>query len=241
MNSRNYFLSPTNLFLNNIFNLNACINSDNIIGQGNLKNILFISYNNNSNKIRIQTTNSRQSFDSYVLNKNILLAYDMNNEQLIGYNLNELKPFNKIEFQINIDKSLIQTFGLSQDCKYVYIIEKRTTLKFYRLIDCKKIAETLLYSLVRDVTCSDEFISLSMQDKRVISFLIVDPLVPNSSDKIKSLESRSNVGLNDKVLRDPSQYFEKSDQIINYTEVFKTKQEADKIKRKFDEMRKSKL
>ena len=80
-----------------------------------------------------------------------------------------------------------------------------------------------------------------MQDKRVISFLIVDPLVPNSSDKIKSLESRSNVGLNDKVLRDPSQYFEKSDQIINYTEVFKTKQEADKIKRKFDEMSKSKL
>ena len=49
------------------------------------------------------------------------------------------------------------------------------------------------------------------------------------------------LGLNDKVLRDTSQYFETSDQIKNYAEVFRTKPEADKIKRKFDEMRKSKL
>jgi len=56
--------------------------------------------------------------------------------------------------------------------------------------DKKRIAATQLYCMAKRTICSDEYICLGMQDKRVISFLIVDPLIPNSSAKIKQLESR---------------------------------------------------
>jgi len=191
-NSLQFFLSPTNLTLNRLFNLTAVDSSDNIVALGNLNNLVFISYDFKLNRIRMFKSNEeKNSFQSFVLGKTgFLLGCDQLHGELIGYDLNDKKPFERIHFKVSFSHDLIQTYNISSDCKYVYLIEKRSTLKFYRVSDSKRIAGTQLYCMAKKTTCSDEYICLGMQDKRVISFLIVDPLIPNSSAKIKQLESR---------------------------------------------------
>ena len=159
---------------------------------GNLNNLVFVSYDLKLNQVRLfKSQQEKHSFESFVVGKTgLLLAYDRQHSELVGFNLNDKNPLERIHFRISFDKDLIPTFNLSSDSKYVYLIENQFTLKFYRVSDAKKIASTHLYCHVKSITCSDEYISLCMQDKRVISLLIVDPLIPNSSAKIKQLESR---------------------------------------------------
>ena len=190
-NSRKYFLTPTNLTLNRLLDLTPVDNTDNVVALGNMNNLVLIAYDFNSNRIKIFTSEEeKHKFKSFVIGGDFLLGCDLLHSELIGYDLNDKNPLDKIHFKIGFNKDLLRTFGLNSNSKYVYLIEKQSTLKFYRVNDGKKIAETHLYCLARSVICSDEYICLCMQDKRIISFLIVDPLIPNSAAKIKQLESR---------------------------------------------------
>ena len=142
------------------------------------------------NQIKMFTTEEKHSFKSFVVGKSFLLGCDQLHSELIGYDLNDKNPFERIHFKISFQNDLLQTYNLSSDSRYVYLIEWRSNLKFYRVSDNKKIAETHLYCLAKSVTCSDEYICACMQDKRIISLMIVDPLIPDSSAKIRQLESR---------------------------------------------------
>lgn len=254
VNSVKYFLSPTNLALNKLNNLKSIsANTDNLISQGNLNNLILINYDYELKKLRIYKTDDlepKRMFVSYVLNQLIVLAYDKLNEELIGFklNTNDNNPnvFENISFKTSIHKSVIDSFGLSSDNKYVYVIEQKKNLRFFRYEDSKKIAETVVYSRIGNVSCSDEYISLTMQNNRVISFLIVDPLIPDSTEKIKKLESRSKDCPKDAILSDVKHYFEHDQRILRYDQIFHSTidfgddEKSIKLKHKFDSIRKSK-
>lgn len=190
-----YFLTPTNLALNKLTNLmNASNESDDLVALGNLNNLVFISYDYLKNKIKLYDSydTSTSHYESFVITQNYLVAYDKLNEQLNGFCLNNVNanPFKVQSLTISISGSILETYGLSSDCKYVYLVVNRNILKFYRWSDNNKIAETKLYNKPTHIACTDEYMALAMQDRKIISFLIVDPLVPNSSEKIKKLDSR---------------------------------------------------
>jgi hypothetical protein len=194
-NTLKYFLTPTNLAFNKLNNImNASNGSDDLIGLGNLNNLVFINYEYSKNKVKMYDSNevNTNQYESFAIINETLIAYNKLDGQLNGFLLKDVNtnPFKELCFTIAINESVMVTYGLSSDCKYVYLVVDRNTLQFYRWSDNNKIAETKIYNKPTSVACSDEYLALAMQDRRIISFLIVDPLVPNSNDKIKRLESR---------------------------------------------------
>jgi len=189
--SLKYFLTPVILSLNKLKHLKSTFN-DNLIGLGNLNNLISINYDSKENKLKIYDSNDSKQlsilFESFIINENKVIAYG-SKDQLIGFNLADPSPFSKSIFSIKLNGS-VDLFGLSLNNKYVYIVENHKILKFYRWNDNEKIGETQLYCKPINIMCTDDYLSLAMQDRRIISFLIVDPLVPHSADKIKKLESR---------------------------------------------------
>ena len=63
-------------------------------------------------------------------------------------------------------------------------------LSLYRLRDQEEIACVPLFSDVNCIIASDTFISLALKEKRVISYLIIDPVEPEHKNRIKTLASR---------------------------------------------------
>ncbi len=184
-----YFLTPVNLSLNKLKYLKSTFNN-NLIGLGNLNNLMAINYDFKENRLKIYDSNDSTSmqFESFEINENKVIAYG--NGQLVGFDLGDSNPFSKPSFSIKLNGSTIEMFGLSMNKNYVYFIENRTVLKFYRWNDNEKIGETQLHCKPINIICTNDYLSLAMQDRKIISFLICDPLVPNSIDKIKDLESR---------------------------------------------------
>ena len=196
-NSLKYFLSPTNFYSNGFLDLQPIKGTDSLIGLDNLHVLNLIHYSFETKRIQL-FSNELNTFDSFVIQNNLLVAFDSSNKQLIGYNLDEFmpmidaakNPFRDFLFKVELKESKLKTYGLSTDCKYLYLIENEKILKFFRLDDMRIIAETLLYSPPTHVVCSDEYIALSMGDQRPISFLICDPKTPGASTRIKNLSSR---------------------------------------------------
>ena len=190
-----YFLTPTNLALSKFNNImNASNESDDLIALGNLDNLVFINYDYSKNKVRFHDSNAvnTNQYESFAIIHNTLIAYNKLDNQLNGFYLKDANtnPFKEQCFTISLNESTMESYGLSSDCKYVYLVIDRNTLQFYRWSDNNIIAETKVYSKPTSIACTDEYLALAMQDRKIISFLIVDPLVPNSNDKIKKLESR---------------------------------------------------
>ena len=197
-NSLKYFLSPTNVFSNSFLDLQPIENSDSLIGLDNLNNLNLIAYHLEANKFR-SASNDWLTFESFEIKKNIIVAFDKARNTLVGYNVDQIKsdkaenlvnPFRSQLFKIELMEAELKRFGLSSDCKYLHLIVNEKLLKFYRLDDMNLIGELLLYSSPIQMLCSDDYICMSMIDRRVISFLICDPNDPKAIDKIKSLPSR---------------------------------------------------
>ena len=187
-NTLKYFLSPTNSYSNSFLNLRPIDGTDSLIGLDNLHVLSLIRYNLDTNRIQL-FSNELNKFDSFVIQNNLLVAFDSSNKQLIGYKLDEFIPMVEL-FKVELNESALKTYGLSTDCKHLYLIENEKILKFFRLNDMKLIAETLVYSSPTHVVCSDEYIALAMGDQRPISFLICDPKTPGAVKRIKNLSSR---------------------------------------------------
>ena len=73
---------------------------------------------------------------------------------------------------------------------YLSIIQNTKVLSLYRLIDGKRIAHLPLYSDVNCLCMSHMYVVMGMQDRRILSYLIVDPKQPQHFNRIKQLESR---------------------------------------------------
>ena len=109
------------------------------------------------------------------------------NKQVI--NENENNDFIEAP-SFTLETKLLDLYGLSLNSKYFYIIENKKFLKLFRTSDFKNIGEMVLYYFCDLAICSNDYLSISLQDKKVISFLIVDPKAPDNLKKIKQLKSR---------------------------------------------------
>ena len=195
-NSLKYFLSPTNLTSSSFVQLESIARSDCLIGLDNLKNLNFINYQANLN--RIQTfSNDWLVVESFRLNENVLVAYDKAGKQLVGFDSRNFlrtneEPFREVLFKISLNTNvyLLKHYGLSSDCKSLFTVEENNKMNFYRLRDMKLTGEIILYSSVGEVACSDRFVCMTSEDRRVISYMICDPEDPASKMNIKKLASR---------------------------------------------------
>ncbi|RMZ98119.1 hypothetical protein BpHYR1_032582 [Brachionus plicatilis] len=194
-----YFLNPTSLSLCYFKNLAPVEKSDNLILLDNIGNIYFVHYLVETNEIRSFRTKNF-IFDSFTINKDKLLACDLVNFKLVCFDLAKAEQnlsFHGSFFAIDFEKSKnLQHYGLSTSNKNVYLIENKKNLRFFDLFDLingeklkvKQTANLVLYAEVTSVLCSDEFISLSMKDKKVVSFLISDKKnLEKTRSRIKNL------------------------------------------------------
>ncbi len=68
--------------------------------------------------------------------------------------------------------------------------EDTKILTLYRLIDSTKLSSILLYSSINAMVITECFISMSMKDRRILSYLIVDPNEKEHKKRIENLPSR---------------------------------------------------
>ena len=187
-----YFLSPTNLFGNKLSCLTSIDNTHNILALNNLNDLVMIKFEGNSNykiiKSNSKSKNHETKFQSFKINKMNMIAYDKTNSKVYGFDLDQIsisKSFDKNKFQINVNG--LNVYGFSDDSRHFYTIENKKNLKFYDFNGAKKTAEISLYFEAQSIACSNEFLTIAVKDKRIISYLIVDK---ESPDKVKILECR---------------------------------------------------
>lgn len=110
-NTINYFLSPTNLSLKNYKILKVVEKTDNFIAIDNLNNLNYIVYSKVLNSLEI-TTSSNFFFNSFRIKNGILIAYDSENEKIIGYDLMSLSQYsNKNIFKYPIFSLDLKNYG----------------------------------------------------------------------------------------------------------------------------------
>ena len=195
-----YFLSPTNPASTTLLKFETIRESDDLIAINNLNKLVYIRHDKASNVIKLISLD-RDDFccKSFQIKQNYLLAHEANANQLVAYNLDSFKKENKqncfrytafrIEFK---DEDLFQ-YGMSEDCKYVYALVNIKILRLYRVKDTELIAEFPLYSKPGQILCSSEFVAVTMADRKVISFLICDPLRKDNVERINRLERKKNI------------------------------------------------
>ena len=70
------------------------------------------------------------------------------------------------------------------------LVENEKNLNLYRLKDFSKCASVVLYSRISSIVVSEKFVSMAMSDRRILSYLIVDPHETEHLNRIKELPSR---------------------------------------------------
>lgn len=224
--------------------LTALDKSDDFIFLDDCGTLNYIEYDPKLNDVKIQTTNL--IFDSFKINKNLFIGYDKTNLKLFCFDLDITKKensFSSVYFSIDLEEPL-NHYGLSLDNRNMYVISNKKNLKFYQINknQVEKPYEILLYSEVMSVLCTNQYITLSMRDNKVISFLINDKNNPDDTYKIiQNLPSRRepNEDLkkkNDLVLNKFLEYLNDSSDEEDVDEILKDENTAfdgirDKIKK----------
>ncbi len=203
-----YFLSPTNLNMNGLFNLTPIQHTTFFLALSNLDQLVAVELINlnTTPDIKKFTSHSSIKFSSFEINKNVLVAFSKNTNKFIFYDLDRV-----LKFRSFTDKKVIMTekqfasdsiipehlYGMSRENKYFYTIENNKMLKFFKVIthnkciELKLVADIYLYCKPRGIICNEEFIGLSMSDFKVIAYLIGDPNnIDETMARIKKLPSR---------------------------------------------------
>ncbi len=164
-------------------------NTNDFIGLGNNSQLFYIQYEEKSKKLLLfSKTDLKVSKVEIMKNLIAILVSD----ELKIYNLSELMLHKMIpEEPLSLLKvNHLEYFAISSDAKYVSVFENPKTLSLYRLKDSKKSAQIRLYNSINDMIVSEKFVSIAMKDRRVLSYLIVDPLEVDHRSRIKELPSR---------------------------------------------------
>ena len=186
-----FFTSPTNVLNNRLTNITAVVNSHHLVALNNSNDMLLLKLNiNNSFRIIRSSCNDQEmKFSSFQMNKSYLIAFNHIKCKLIGYNIERLldtNAFEKPQFQLDVIN--LNIYGFSIDFKHVFTVENQRLLKFYNFIEHRKMASIPLYTNVRCITCSSDYIVIGMKDKRIVSYMIWGS--NDSYQKVKLLESR---------------------------------------------------
>ena len=157
-----------------------------LVGLNTTKNLVSCVLNEETKTFNMSINENK--YDSLILineflilrQESKLIVVKLTSETL--FSLNENIVF---ETFLNSDRIFSQ-FGLSPNLKYIYFIENKRVLKFISLSNNIKnsIIEIPMYNQIRSIVCSNEFISMILQNRRVVSFLINDL---NQNEKISTI------------------------------------------------------
>ena len=174
----------------------------------NTEELVLIEYFTVDNKLSVSTsssTSAKYSSDILEINNHmqagkdlgkLILAHEKTANQLILYDADIFKTSSakSVKSKVAINDSELNAAGFSTDSSYIYTIEDSKVLKFYSVKkNMSLIAQFRLYSIPICCHCTSDYVSVSMQDRRIISLLIADPDVPGSVEKIGELESRKSL------------------------------------------------
>ena len=153
-------------------------NSDNIILFVNKKTLFHVIYSKASNSVEYIETEFNNCWDLFV--ENDLLVVVQEDVSIFKLNNKEMTLIMKIKDNIKFIK-------ITPDCQYLALFNEKI-LKLFRINDQKLIAELPFLSSVSSMNINNKYISLGIEDSRIISYLIVDPLNQNHNDRINELE-----------------------------------------------------
>ena len=189
-----YFVKSTNLINGQKKLFYHFEKTNDFIGLNSMKQIVYIKYTNDNTKIQLITSSQDESkFVKIGLFKHILFAFCEQKHELYVYNLKsfiEKDAFNNPIFKLFFPDNSLQFACISDDCEYLATVEIPKMLSLYRLSDCKRIAHVPLYNEINSILMSDHYVVMGMQDKRILSYLIVDPLRSDHENRIAELDSR---------------------------------------------------
>ena len=158
--------------------------TNDFIGINKLKQIVYVSISNDFKIINEKILIENYERFRIGLFKNILF-YESNDEIKV-YNLNNnLTIFNHLFAQNKLEFACV-----SEDCEYLATFEESRLLSIFRLSNSKRIAHVPVYNEINSILMSDHYVVMCMQDKRILSYLLVDPQKPEHSNRIKELDSR---------------------------------------------------
>ena len=204
---KNYIESTIKLFnITNIPNSNKCIALNNL----NQLVIFDILDNNDDKYFHCIKSCIDFKFTKFTVfeknNKFKLIAYDKNLGKLLIFKINNNDENNKIDFNKYIlsneidsnfnDDTIIDNLSISLNKKYLYFIQDKKILKFYRINDLELIGNVKLYCNVLDIICTEDFITMAMKDNTIYSYLICDSKEQDHItilNKIRKLPSRLKI------------------------------------------------
>jgi hypothetical protein len=153
-------------------------NSDNMILFVNKRTLFHIIYSKASNSFEFFETEFNNYRELFV--ENDLLVMVQEDVSIFKLNNKEMTLIMKIKDNIKFIK-------ITPDCQYLALFDEKI-LKLFRINDQKLIAEIPILSSVSSMNINNKYISLGIEDSRIISYLFVDPLNQKHNDRINELE-----------------------------------------------------
>ncbi|CAF1345159.1 unnamed protein product [Rotaria magnacalcarata] len=123
--------------------------------------------------------------DKFCLGQDCLAAYNNGKTHL---NLHNVRSYTCYE-PIQLENECIQ-LCLNQSATYAFALAKPRILFMYRINDCKQLAKLFVYDFVSFMTADNEFLVLTLNDRRLLTLMIADPDDPTVQTRIQSLPSR---------------------------------------------------
>ncbi len=166
-------------------------NTNDFFGLMMSSQLVYIKFMNDKNEFNLISNNTWKASKIEIMN-NFAAFYNQETHNLVVYNIDQIKsseflPKNPL-FQLNIPN--LEFISFSVDSKYMALVENEKHLSLYRLNDFSKCASVLLYSRINSIIISEKYVSMAMSDRRILSYLIVDPHQPEHLKRIKELPNR---------------------------------------------------
>ena len=188
-----YFIKSKNLINGKMKLFYQIEGTNNFIGINKSKQIVYLSISKNEieEKMLIEMNKDEDNIVKIGLFKNILFLYFESLNEIKVYKLdNNNYSIQLIFTYLFISQNKLQFACVSDDCNYLATFEESKILSLFRLKNSKRIAHVPIYNEINSILMSNYYVVMCMQDKRILSFLLVDPLVPEHSNRISELDSR---------------------------------------------------
>lgn len=180
-------------------------NTDDLLIIFNKQKLIYITFDNDFYTMNVIEKNYQSIIIDDLKLVNHLLCFKAiktseNLIELMIYDLNLIKKYSSFDansdilllkerFEIN-NNSQIKLYDVTPDLKYLFIYRLNRSLALFNLKTRVCIANVPIYTKVLHLSCTNSFIILSLDDKRIISYLIADQSSGDIDYQIKQLESR---------------------------------------------------
>ncbi|CAF1234877.1 unnamed protein product [Adineta steineri] len=125
--------------------------------------------------------------DKFCLKNDYFAKFNNVDNELSWYNIN----LSKYHEFIKMSNECLQ-LCMNESSSYIFVLIKSCILFMYRIIDNQQLAKLYLYDIASFMIADNDFIVLSMNDRRLLTLMIADPQDSTVHAKIHALPSRTS-------------------------------------------------